>query len=172
MALNEDEARARADTLRSEIAAHEARYAAGRPTVADAEYDALLRELQAIEAQFPSLTTAESPTQRIRDRTGGFAPLRHRAPMLSLDNVFDADELRAWLLRVEAAVGAAPALTCELKMDGVAVSLLYEDGVLVSGATRGDGSIGEDVTTNLRSVVGVPARIDDTPRDGWPRIIE
>jgi DNA ligase (NAD+) len=170
VALNEDEAGARATALRSEIAAHEARYASGRPTVADAEYDALMRELQAIEAQFPKLATAESPTQRIADRVTGFAPLRHRVPMLSLDNVFDADELRAWLARVEATVGAAPPLTCELKMDGVAVSLTYENGALVSGGTRGDGSIGEDVTANLRGVAGVRARLDGAAEP--PRLIE
>jgi DNA ligase (NAD+) len=170
VALTLDEARARAGILRAELAAHDARYAAGRPTVADAEYDAMLRELRAIEAELPSLVSADSPTQRIADRAppsseaGGFAPLRHRAPMLSLDNVFGAGELRAWLARVEAAVGAAPALSCELKMDGVAVSLTYEEGVLVRGGTRGDGTVGEDVTANLRGVAGVRARLDgDVP---------
>ncbi|HEX6837572.1 MAG TPA: NAD-dependent DNA ligase LigA, partial [Polyangia bacterium] len=162
MALTDDEARARAAKLRAEIDAHDARYAAGRPTVADAEYDALVRELQAIERAFPSLVTADSPTQRVRDRApeGGFAPIVHRAPMLSLDNVFSADELRAWLARVEAAVGAQP-LTCELKVDGLAVSLVYEDGVFVRGGTRGDGEVGEDVTANLRAVTGIPQRLKD-----------
>jgi len=160
-----DEARARAERLRAEISAHDARYAAGRPTVADAEYDALVRELRAIERDFPSLRTADSPTGRIADRAppppegGGFAPLPHLVPMLSLDNVFDADELRAWLARVEAVVGPAPPLTCELKMDGVAVSLTYEDGAFVRGGTRGDGRVGEDVTANLRGVAGVRARL-------------
>lgn len=161
------EAEARAATLRAEIAAHDARYAAGRPTVADAEYDALVRELAALEAQFPSLRTPASPTARIADRVvdGGFAPLVHQAPMLSLDNVFSPDELRAWLERVEREVGAAPPLVCELKMDGVAVSLTYEDGALVRGGTRGDGLVGEDVTANLRGVAGVRARLDgDVPR--------
>jgi DNA ligase (NAD+) len=164
VALSEDEARARAAALRDQLAAHEARYASGRPTVADAEYDALARELVELETQFPSLVTADSPTQRLRDRAppgeGGFAPLRHQAPMLSLDNVFGAEELRAWLARVEATVGAAPPLTCELKMDGVAVSLTYENGVFVRGGTRGDGSVGEDVTANLRGAAGVRARLD------------
>ncbi|MCA1664105.1 MAG: NAD-dependent DNA ligase LigA, partial [Myxococcales bacterium] len=165
MAVTLDEAHARAAQLRAEVAAHDARYAAGRPTVADAEYDALVRELGAIEAEFPSLRTPDSPTQRIADRApapaqgAGFAPLLHLVPMLSLDNVFDADELRAWLARVEAVVGAAPPLTCELKMDGVAVSLVYEDGAFVRGGTRGDGRVGEDVTANLRGVAGVRPRL-------------
>jgi DNA ligase (NAD+) len=161
VAVTPEEARARADALRAEIAAHDARYAAGRPTVADAEYDALVRELRALEAEHPSLVTAESPTQRVRDRLpeGGFPPIAHGTPMLSLDNVFSPDELRAWLARVEAVVGAQP-LTCELKMDGVAVSLTYEDGAFARGGTRGDGRVGEDVTANLRGVAGVRARLD------------
>jgi DNA ligase (NAD+) len=163
MALSADEARARAATLRAEIAAHDARYATGRPTVADAEYDALVRELRALETEWPSLVTPDSPTRVVRDRApeGGFAPQRHLVPMLSLDNVFDAGELRAWLLRVEAALGAIPPLVCELKMDGLAVSLVYERGVFVRGATRGDGSVGEDVTANLRGVAGVLPRLGD-----------
>jgi len=164
VALTVEEARARAHALRAEIAAHDARYAAGRPTVADAEYDALVRELRAIEAELPSLVTAESPTQRVRDRLpeGGFPPIAHGAPMLSLDNVFSPDELRAWLARVEAVVGAQP-LTCELKMDGVAVSLTYEEGAFARGGTRGDGRVGEDVTANLRGVAGVRARLEGEP---------
>ena len=179
MALTPDEARARAEKLRAEIAAHDARYAAGRPIVADAEYDALVRQLRTLEAEFPSLMTADSPTQRIADRapstqqSSGFAPLPHLVPMLSLDNVFDAEELRAWLARVEAVVGPAPALTCELKMDGVAVSLTYEEGRFVRGGTRGDGSVGEDVTANLRGVAGVRARLDaNGAAQELPRLVE
>ena len=171
MALTADEARARAATLRAEIAAHDARYAAGRPTVADAEYDVLVRELQAIERDFPSLRTPESPTARVADRLpeGGFAPLRHQAPMRSLDNVFSPDELGAWLLRVQAAVGAQP-LTCELKVDGLAVSLVYEAGHFVRGGTRGDGEVGEDVTANLRAVAGIPARLTDAAPPAFAEI--
>ncbi len=171
MALTIAEARARASTLRAEIAAHDARYAAGRPTVADAEYDALVRELQAIERDFPSLLTATSPTQRIADRApeGGLPPLRHRAPMLSLDNVFSPDELHAWLARVDAAVGAQP-LTCELKMDGLAVSLVYEAGRFARGGTRGDGTVGEDVTANLRVVAGIPERLQDAAPPAFAEI--
>lgn len=163
MAVSEDEARGRVAALRADIAAHDARYAAGRPTVADAEYDALVRELASLEAAFPSLAAADSPTRTVADRApeGGLPPHRHLVPMLSLDNVFSADELRAWLARVEAAVGSVPPLVCELKMDGLAVSLVYEHGVFVRGGTRGDGSVGEDVTANLRGVAGVLPRLGD-----------
>ena len=167
--------RARVDELRAAIAAHDARYAVGRPTVADAEYDALVRELRALEADHPSLRSAESPTERVRDRASepeALPPVAHRAPMLSLDNVFSPEELRAWLARVEASVGAAPPLSCELKMDGVAVSLTYEDGLFVRGATRGDGSVGEDVTANLRHVDGVRSRLEPPAGGALPRLIE
>jgi len=171
VSLTLDEARARAATLRAEIAAHDARYATGRPIVADAEYDALMRELGAVEAAYPELATPESPTQRLRDRApaSGFAPLAHLLPMLSLDNVFSPDELRAWIARVEAVVGPQPPLSCELKMDGIAVSLVYQDGAFVRGGTRGDGTVGEDVTANLRGVAGVAARLD---RRDVPHLIE
>ena len=161
MAVNEDEARARAAALRAEVAAHDARYAVGRPTVADAEYDVLVRELRALEAQFPSLRSADSPTARVQDRApdATFAPIVHRVPMLSLDNVFSPDELRAWLGRVEAALGHVPILTCELKIDGLAISLVYEHGVFVRGGTRGDGTVGEDVTANLRGIRGLCERL-------------
>jgi DNA ligase (NAD+) len=160
----------RAAALRVEIAAHDARYAAGRPVVADAEYDALVRELAALEAAQPSLRSPDSPTLHVRDRVPdlGFAPLAHLAPMLSLDNVFDADELRAWLARVTGTLGTLPPLCCELKMDGLAVSLVYEKGRFVRGGTRGDGRVGEDLTANLRAVAGVPACLDGAA----PRLIE
>ena len=158
-----DEAATRAAELRRELAAHDARYAAGRPTVADAEYDALAAELRRLEAEFPALRTPDSPTARVADRVAdaGFAPLPHGAPMLSLDNVFSPAELDAWLARVRQALGRDPELTCELKMDGVAVSLVYEAGHFVRGGTRGDGVVGEDVTANLRGVHGVLPRIAD-----------
>jgi DNA ligase (NAD+) len=182
VALGDDQAARRAAELRAQIADHDGRYAAGRPIVADAEYDALVAELRGLEAAFPSLRTPASPTARVADRLpeGGFPPLSHGAPMLSLDNVFSADELRAWLARVYEGTGAQPALSCELKMDGVAVSLVYEEGVFVRGGTRGDGTLGEDLTANLRGVRGVLARLGSSPTIGEasgaaaapPRLIE
>ena len=166
MELTYEQASARAAALRAALAAHQARYAAGRPTVADVEYDGLLAELRALERTWPSLARADSPTGRLADRVpgSGFAPLPHLAPMLSLDNVFSAEELGAWLLRVEQAVGRRPPLSCELKMDGVAVSLVYQAGRFVRGGTRGDGTVGEDLTANLRGVAGVRPQLDgDVP---------
>ncbi len=169
-----DEAAARAAELRRALSAHDARYTAGRPTVADAEYDALSAELRRLEAEFPSLRTPDSPTERVADQVvdrpdGGFPSLPHGAPMLSLDNVFSPAELDAWLARLRQALGRDPELTCELKMDGVAVSLVYEAGVFVRGGTRGDGVVGEDVTANLRGVHGVLPRLGDGEP---PRVVE
>jgi DNA ligase (NAD+) len=147
---------ARIDELRAQIRAHDERYyVEARPAVADAEYDALVAELRALERDFPELVTPDSPTQRPGGRAApGFPPLHHAAPMLSLDNVFSPDELAAWIARVER-TGARPTFVCELKIDGVAVSLTYQHGRLVRGGTRGDGQIGEDVTAQLRGVGGV-----------------
>ena len=137
------------------------------PTASDAEYDALMRRLQALEDEYPELRTPASPTQRV----GGtystlFTPVDHLERMLSLDNSFTVEELTAWAHRVERDAGAVPAYLCELKVDGLAVSLLYEGGRLVRGATRGDGRTGEDVTPNIRTIEDVPQRLggSDAPR--------
>jgi DNA ligase (NAD+) len=135
-------------------------YILDRPTLADAEYDALLRELEALETEFPELRTPSSPTQRV----GGtystlFTPVDHVERMLSLDNVFTAEDLAGWALRVERDAGAVTEFLCELKVDGLAVDLVYEDGRLVRGATRGDGRTGEDITPNLRTLDNVPERL-------------
>src|SRR5262245_34211113 len=135
------EARQRVEELRSLVAYHDHRYyGLDSPEVSDAEYDELMRELRLAEERFPELVTPESPTQRVGGQPATlFAPVRHRAPMLSLDNAFSREELDAWAKRVSKAVGDAADFVCELKIDGVAVSLTYEDGVFVRGATRGDG---------------------------------
>jgi len=136
------------------------------PEIADAEYDEMIRDLQALEDEFPELVTPDSPTQRV----GGvpadlFAPVTHRAPMLSLGNAFSFDELEAWARRVEKGIGEGARLACELKIDGVACALTYERGSLTHAATRGDGRTGEDITANARTVRSVPARlaVDDPP---------
>ncbi len=136
------------------------------PEIADAEYDELMRELRSLEEEFPELQTPDSPTQTV----GGtpvdlFAPVQHRAVMLSLDNAFSFDELDAWSKRVERAVGPEVRFACEQKIDGVACALTYEGGVLTTAATRGDGRTGEDITANVRTVRTVPRklRIDDPP---------
>jgi DNA ligase (NAD+) len=150
----------RIEELRALIAHHDERYHVfDSPEISDDEYDALVRELKALEAAHPELARAPQPPGGRPNAS--FPPLRHLAPMLSLDNVFSPDELEAWLARVHKEVPAGP-LVCEPKVDGVAISLLYEDGRFVRGGTRGDGTIGEDVTESLRPLV--PAAIGDAPR--------
>lgn len=152
----------RARTLRESLHEHNHRYfVLDAPLISDSEYDALMRELTQIEAEHPELITPDSPTQRV-----GAAPLaafdtvRHRVPMMSLANAFDEDELRAFDQRVRRALeGETVEYVTELKIDGVAVNLTYENGLLVRGATRGDGVEGEDVTQNLRTVESIPLRL-------------
>ncbi len=137
------------------------------PELSDPEYDHLLRELQDLEEQFPELQTPDSPTQRVGAAPVGLlGEVVHRTPMLSLGNAFSPDELRAFDQRVKRGLGLppdAPAADlnygCELKIDGLAVSLRYERGRFVQGATRGDGTTGEDVTPNLRTIEAVPERL-------------
>ena len=134
------------------------------PQLADADYDALLRELIDLEAAHPDLRTPDSPTVRVGSAVAnGFAPYVHTKPMLSLGNAFDGDELRAFDERVRRLAGDEPVTyTCELKIDGLAISLHYEHGAFVRGGTRGDGSTGEDVTENLRTVKTIPLRLRGT----------
>jgi DNA ligase (NAD+) len=140
-------------------------YVLDAPTIADADYDRKLRELSSIEDQFNELRTPESPTQRVAgDFSAQFTAVNHLERMLSLDNAFSLEELHAWAARVEAEVGHVEYL-CELKVDGLAIALVYENGRLVRGATRGDGRTGEDVTPNVRAIAGIPDRLvgDDVP---------
>ena len=180
----------RAAALRAEIAEHNRRYhELDAPTVSDAEYDELTRELRAIEEEFPELITPDSPTQQVGSKPSGtFAPVVHRAPMMSLDNAFADDELSAWhdrlLRRLASAKGKskvatevaeiaedepeALAFVCELKIDGLAISIRYEDGRYVQAATRGDGRTGEDVTANVRTIAQIP----ETLPKGAPSVLE
>ncbi|MGZ4108668.1 MAG: NAD-dependent DNA ligase LigA [Actinomycetota bacterium] len=155
------DAKVRVEELREQLNEHSYRYyVLDDPVVSDAEYDELMRELIALEERFPELVTPDSPTQRVGVMPADlFAPVQHRTPMLSLDNVFDEEDLRAWAARVEREVGEGARYSCELKIDGVAVAITYEDGVLVQGATRGDGRTGEDITANVRTVRSVPQRL-------------
>jgi DNA ligase (NAD+) len=163
------EAKVRVEELRELINHHSYRYhVLDDPEVSDAEYDELIRELRGLEDAFPELITPDSPTQRVGEApvSALFAPVEHRAPMLSLDNAFSLDELNAWGDRVTRGLGGpADGFMCELKIDGVACALTYENGRLTRAATRGDGRIGEDITANVRTVEGVPHRlaIDDPP---------
>ena len=158
---------ARAEALRREIERHSYQYyALDAPTISDAAFDSLMRELREIEAAHPELVTASSPTQRVGGYVGEqFAPVVHERRMYSLDNAMDLDELDEWMERTaEACGGSLPPLCCELKIDGSSIALTYEDGVLVRAATRGDGTTGEDVTVNMRTVRDVPLRLRDEAR--------
>ena len=143
-------------------------YVLSAPPMTDAEFDTLLRELEAIEAAHPSLVTPDSPTQQVgAPLDAAFPPFRHPEPMLSLDNAFSREEFTDWADRVRRGLGedAEIHFVCELKIDGTAINLVYRDGVLATGATRGDGTTGEDVTTQVLTIADVPYRlaVDDPP---------
>lgn len=160
--LSKSQARKRVQELREAIDRHNYLYhVLDQPEISDQEYDRLFRQLQNLEREFPDLITPDSPTQRVgAPPSQAFAPVVHRQPMMSLANVFSEDELRAWARRVQGALGSQRIrYVCELKFDGTAVSLTYENGAFVRGATRGDGIQGEDVTSNLRTVRSIPLRL-------------
>jgi DNA ligase (NAD+) len=167
VSLPPEEAAKRVDELRAQIRDAAYRYyVLSDPDVSDAEYDERVRELAALEDEYPDLVTPDSPTQTVgAPRSEAFAPVRHRVPMLSLDNVFNEEELLAWGRRTEKAVGSVDGYVCELKIDGVAVSLQYERGRLVRAATRGNGLVGDDITPNVRTIKNVPERLalDEPP---------
>ncbi|WP_434140022.1 NAD-dependent DNA ligase LigA [Pseudomonas luteola] len=173
-------------SLRSEIDAHNYRYyVLDEPSVPDAEYDRLFRELKALEAEHPELITPDSPTQRVSGSAlSAFGTIRHEVPMLSLGNAFEEKDLLEFDRRVRDGLAdelgshngnnlfsqtAEIEYTCEPKLDGLAVSLLYERGVLVRGATRGDGTTGEDITANVRTIRNVPLKLQGS---GWPEVLE
>ena len=162
----------RIEQLRELIRRYEHAYhVLDQPEVSDAEYDALFLELRRIEDERPDLVTVDSPTQRVGgEASEQFAKVRHRSPMLSLQNAFDETEIRAFDKRVRAAVGDKVTYCAELKIDGLAISLTYSKGRLQRAATRGDGTVGEDVTANLRTIRSVPLTI--TPPAGLPDVFE
>ena len=166
--MTDTHAAERAGQLREEINRHNRLYyVLDRPEISDADYDLLMRELRALEEQHPELVTPDSPTHRVgAPPAEGFAEVQHPVPMLSLSNAFNDDELRAWHRRATALLdGAEFDMVCELKIDGLAVALTYRDGVLVHGATRGDGYRGEDVTRNLRTIRSIPLSVPpEAPR--------
>jgi DNA ligase (NAD+) len=168
--------RKKIESLRDEIRYHNYRYhTLDDIEIPDAEYDRLMRELQALEKNYPELVTADSPTQRVgAEPSAELKTVKHRLPMLSLDNVFTEEELREFHQRVAEKLefeDSAPDLrySAEPKLDGAAVSLLYENGVLVRGATRGDGTTGEDITHNVRTIDSVPLRLIGA---GFPETLE
>ncbi|CAM4466391.1 DNA ligase [Mycobacterium basiliense] len=161
--------------LAEKVREHQFRYyVRNAPTVTDAEFDKLLRNLEALEAQYPELRSPDSPTQLVGG--AGFAtdfqPVDHLERMLSLDNAFSADELGAWANRIHAEVGDAARYLCELKIDGVALSLVYREGRLSRASTRGDGRTGEDVTLNARTIEDVPERLHLSDEYPMPAVLE
>lgn len=166
--------RARWKELAETIEEHRYRYyILDTPAVSDGEYDVLERELIALETAFPEFRTPDSPTQHVGGSiTNLFAPVQHVERMMSLDNVFSADEFAQWAARVERDANGVTAWLCELKIDGLAVNLLYEDGVLVRAATRGDGRTGEDVTVNVKTISVIPHRLTVSPAHPVPARVE
>jgi len=145
-------------------------YVEAQPTVSDADYDAMVHELQALEEAFPVLRTPDSPTQKVMESfSTDFSAAEHLERMMSLDNAFSDEELTQWAARQAKEVGSAARYLCELKIDGLAVALVYRDGVLARAATRGDGRTGEDITPNVRTLKSVPRRLAG---EGWPAVLE
>jgi DNA ligase (NAD+) len=172
LSATKESAAQRVDELRRQLEYHNHRYyVLDDPEISDSEYDALLNELRDLEAEHPELLTPDSPTQRVGAQPlDKFPEVRHLQPMLSLANARGEEELAAWVVRSErylarqgVEMGDVRFVT-EPKIDGLAISLVYEDGVLVRGATRGNGEVGEDVTQNLRTIGAIPLRIEDAPR--------
>ncbi|MCB5166627.1 NAD-dependent DNA ligase LigA [Streptomyces bambusae] len=165
------EARERHALLAEQVEEHRFRYyVSDQPVVSDAEFDRLLRSLEALEEEFPELRTPDSPTQKVAGAYAtDFAAVEHRERMLSLDNAFDDEELSAWAERVARDAGGAFHYLCELKVDGLAVNLTYENGRLVRAATRGDGRTGEDITPNVRTIAEIPDRLTG---DRVPALVE
>jgi len=142
-------------------------YVLDAPTLSDAEFDSLMRRLEELETSYPDLRTPDSPTQKVGGAVSTeFTAVDHLEPMMSLDNAFSREELDAWAARIVREEVSGAEFLCELKVDGLAISLLYEDGRLVRGATRGDGRTGEDVTPNVRTIANIPHRLH--PAEGWP----
>ena len=161
------------EQLRDELREHNYRYyVMDDPSVPDAEYDRLFRQLKQLEQERPELITADSPTQRVGDTPlSAFTQVQHRIPMLSLDNVFNEQELIAFDQRIRERMGIEEDIeyVCEPKLDGLAVSLMYENGVLVQAATRGDGQTGEDITQNIRTIDSIPLKLRGK---GYPSVLE
>jgi DNA ligase (NAD+) len=177
MASSGKDAEKKVESLRERIRRHEyLYYVVDNPEISDAEFDKLMRQLKDLEAEHPELVTADSPTQRVGGKPReGFVKVPHSSPMLSLDNTYSEEELRDWERRVHELSGRKDVdYVCELKLDGMSLALIYQDGKLVRGITRGDGSVGEDVTLNVRTVRSVPLSIpkDKLKKAGIPADFE
>ncbi|MGI6364091.1 MAG: DNA ligase LigA-related protein [Bacillota bacterium] len=161
--MDRQTAQQRLHQLRREIERHNWLYhVKDSPEISDAQYDALMQELLSLEREFPDLVTPDSPSQRVGGEVlEGFTAVVHPSPMLSLDNAFSAGDLRAFHQRMQRLLGVDPAYVVEMKIDGLAVAVDYEDGIFVRGSTRGDGYRGEDITANMRTIKSLPLRLKE-----------
>ncbi len=169
--MDKTTARKEIEKLREQLLHHDYRYyVLAQPEISDTEYDKLYKQLVSLEKQFPDLITKDSPTQRVGgELVGGFQPVRHRVPMLSLDNTYNENEVLEWDDRLRKGVGLMEfEYVVEPKLDGVSASLVYENGNFVRGATRGDGETGEDITNNLKTLRSIPLRL----RPPFPRWLD
>jgi NAD-dependent DNA ligase (contains BRCT domain type II) len=173
--MNKSEAKERIRELKAVINKYrEAYHVHDESLISDEAHDSLKKELFDLEQEFPDLITADSPTQRV-----GGAPLKefkkawHEAPMISLNDAFSEEDVRAWFLRLEnfLNIEVTPEFYCEPKIDGLAVELVYESGILMQGSTRGDGIVGEDVTQNLKTIEAIPLRISDAKKKIPKRLV-
>src|SRR6185369_454975 len=168
-------AKERIDFLCAEIERHNRLYyEADAPEISDAEYDTLFNELKSLENTFPELTREDTPTARVGGRAlEKFKQVTHKIPMLSLDNAFDEEDIDEFDKRLKKELALPPATeihyVCEPKMDGLAVELVYQDGIFVQGSTRGDGITGEDITANLKTIKSIPLRLNSPVS---PRLLE
>ena len=169
-----DAAKARHAELSETVDAHRLRYHdLDAPTISDGEYDALIRELNELETTYPELRTPDSPTQKVGGTVSTlFSAVEHGERMMSLDNAFSADDLASWAVRLSRDGVDQAEFLCELKVDGVAINLTYENGALVRGATRGDGRVGEDVTANVRVIQNIPQQLTGTKKYPVPEFVE
>ena len=169
--MDKSAAKKEIERLREAIAHHDYRYyVLAQPEISDTEYDRLYKQLAALEKQFPDFIIPDSPTQRVGGQlVGGFKPVRHRAPMLSLDNTYNENEVLEWDDRLEKGLAMTEFdYVVQPKIDGVSASLIYENGHLARGATRGDGENGEDITANLKTLRSIPLRL----RAPYPRFLD
>jgi DNA ligase (NAD+) len=162
--MNRDEAKERIDKLRKDINEHNYKYyVLNNPEITDFEYDILLNELDTLEKKFPEFSTEDSPTRRVgSDIQKEFVQYQHAYPMLSLGNTYSEEELREWDSRIRKSIDEKIEYTCELKFDGASISITYRNGILFRALTRGDGTKGDDVTTNIRTIKNLPARVKDS----------
>ena len=172
--MTDDELRQRHAELTQTVEEHRQRYhLEDAPTISDGEYDSLIRELEDLEEQLPDLRTPDSPTQQVGGAISAtFTPVEHRERMMSLDNAFSQEGIATWAARLARDGVDDPDYLCELKVDGLAINITYENGRMTRAATRGDGRVGEDVTANVRTIKGIPHTLKSSDKFAVPAFVE